>query len=128
MKPFMRNNTSEFCSACHKVHLDVPVNSYRWFRGFNDYDNWQASGFGEGARSFYYPPQGATCGGCHMPKIAQTIADINVRSHTFAFITPEMTDRYKIPNACTGCHTDKTTTWATDALKTWSEVSPWRVQ
>ena len=70
MKPFMRNNTSEFCSACHKVHLDVPVNSYRWFRGFNDYDNWQASGFGEGARSFYYPPQGATCGGCHMPKIA----------------------------------------------------------
>ncbi|MEQ1945935.1 MAG: tetratricopeptide repeat protein [Bryobacteraceae bacterium] len=70
MKPFMRTNTSEFCSSCHKVHLDVPVNEYRWFRGFNDYDNWQASGFGQGARSFYYPPQGATCGGCHMPKIA----------------------------------------------------------
>ena len=53
LKPFMRNN-SEFCSACHKVHLDVPVNQYRWFRGFNDYDNWQASAVsGEGARSFY---------------------------------------------------------------------------
>jgi nitrate/TMAO reductase-like tetraheme cytochrome c subunit len=37
MKPFMRS--SEFCSACHKVHLDVPVNNYRWLRGFNEYDN-----------------------------------------------------------------------------------------
>ena len=56
LKPFMRDSTSEFCSACHKVHLDVPVNNYRWFRGFNDYDNWQASGVsGQGARSFYYP-------------------------------------------------------------------------
>ena len=56
LKPFHRDQTPEFCSSCHKVHLDVPVNSYRWFRGFNDYDNWQASGVsGEGARSFYYP-------------------------------------------------------------------------
>ena len=58
MKPFMRQDVPEFCSACHKVHLDVPVNNYRWFRGFNDYDNWQASGVsGQGARSFYYPPK-----------------------------------------------------------------------
>lgn len=69
MKPFMRDN-SEFCSGCHKVHLDVPVNSYRWFRGFNDYDNWQASGVsGQGARSFYYPKEPKTCGGCHMPLV-----------------------------------------------------------
>ncbi|HEY3824092.1 MAG TPA: tetratricopeptide repeat protein [Bryobacteraceae bacterium] len=67
MKPFMTAQSSQFCSACHKVHLDVPVNNYRWFRGFNDYDNWQASGFGEGARSFYYPKEGKTCAGCHMP-------------------------------------------------------------
>jgi len=39
-----------------------------------------------------------------------------------------MTDQYKIPNACTGCHTDKTTAWATAALKTWTNVSPWRVE
>src|SRR4029450_8430832 len=44
---------------------------------------------------------GSDCVSCHMPKIEQTIADINVRSHTFNFITPEMTDQYKIPNACT---------------------------
>ena len=69
MKPFMRVDSAEFCSTCHKVHLDVPVNNYRWFRGFNDYDNWQASGFGEGARSFYYPPKGQKCLDCHMPLV-----------------------------------------------------------
>ena len=71
MKPFMRQDVPEFCSACHKVHLDVPVNSYRWFRGFDDYDNWQASGVsGLGARSFYYPPNTSTCVDCHMPLVA----------------------------------------------------------
>ena len=68
LKPFMRNQTPEFCSSCHKVHLDVPVNSYRWIRGFNEYDNWQASGVsGQGARSFYYPKASQQCADCHMP-------------------------------------------------------------
>ncbi|MCC7234461.1 MAG: tetratricopeptide repeat protein [Bryobacterales bacterium] len=70
LKPFMREQRSEFCSACHKVHLDEPVNNYRWLRGFNDYDNWQASGVsGQGARSFYYPAQTSTCNDCHMPLV-----------------------------------------------------------
>ena len=68
LKPFMRDQTAEFCSSCHKVHLDVPVNHYRWIRGFNEYDNWQASGVsGQGARSFYYPAKPAQCADCHMP-------------------------------------------------------------
>lgn len=70
MKPFMRADSAEYCSTCHKVHLDVPVNQYRWIRGFNDYDNWQASGVsGQGARSFYYPPKTSTCTDCHMPLV-----------------------------------------------------------
>jgi len=70
LKAFHREDASEFCSSCHKVHLDVPVNSYRWFRGFNEYDNWQASGVsGQGARSFYYPAKSSTCNECHMPLV-----------------------------------------------------------
>jgi tetratricopeptide (TPR) repeat protein len=88
LKPFHREQTPEFCSSCHKVHLDVPVNSYRWFRGFNDYDNWQASGVsGEGARSFYYPKKSSKCADCHMPLVdARDPAAKNgkVRSHRFA--------------------------------------------
>ncbi len=88
LKPFHRDQTPEFCSSCHKVHLDVPVNGYRWFRGFNDYDNWQASGVsGEGARSFYYPKKPSKCADCHMPLVdANDPAAKNgkVRSHRFA--------------------------------------------
>jgi len=73
LKPFIRNQTAEFCSTCHKLHLDVAVNHYRWTRGFNEYDNWQASGVsGDGARSFYYPPKPQTCTDCHMPKVRST--------------------------------------------------------
>ena len=87
MKPFHREQSAEFCSTCHKVHLDVPVNDYRWLRGFNSYDNWQASGVsGEGARSFYYPPEPQTCRDCHMPLVASddpAADDGLVRSHRF---------------------------------------------
>jgi tetratricopeptide (TPR) repeat protein len=86
LKPFMRD--AEFCSACHKVHLDVPVNNYRWFRGFNDYDNWQASGVsGQGARSFYYPEKSLACADCHMPPVRSNDAgnrDGQIHSHRFA--------------------------------------------
>jgi Flp pilus assembly protein TadD len=86
MKPFMRE--PEFCSACHKVHLDQPVNHYRWLRGFNDYDNWQASGVsGQGARSFYYPTKSQACADCHMPQVpSQDPGNHNglIHSHRFA--------------------------------------------
>jgi len=88
MKPYMRQDAAEFCSSCHKVHLDVPVNDYRWFRGFNDYDAWQASGVsGQGARSFYYPPKSSTCVDCHMPLVSSRDpghhGDGTVHSHRF---------------------------------------------
>src|SRR5271157_3252886 len=89
LKPFHKESQQipEFCSACHKVHLDVPVNNYRWLRGFNDYDNWQASGVsGQGARSFYYPPKPQQCADCHMPaEPSKDAGNINgfVHSHRF---------------------------------------------
>ncbi|MGH9464414.1 MAG: multiheme c-type cytochrome, partial [Thermoanaerobaculia bacterium] len=89
LKPFFRGeDAAEYCSTCHKVHLDVPVNRYRWTRGFNEYDNWQASGVsGEGARSFYYPPQSKDCTACHMPQVPSDDAANKqglIRSHRFA--------------------------------------------
>lgn len=88
LKPFHRGEDSAaFCSVCHKVHLDVHVNNYRWFRGFNEYDAWQASGVsGFGARSFYYPARSMRCTDCHMPLVpSQDLGNINgyVHSHRF---------------------------------------------
>ncbi|HEY7306992.1 MAG TPA: tetratricopeptide repeat protein [Bryobacteraceae bacterium] len=86
MKPFMRTS-SEFCAACHKVHLDIPVNKYRWFRGFNEYDAWQASGVsGQGARSFYYPQKSSKCQDCHMPLVKSSDpGNINGEVHSHSF-------------------------------------------
>jgi Flp pilus assembly protein TadD len=71
LKRFHRESTPEFCSACHKVHLDRPINHYRWLRGFDEYDAWQMSGVsGQGARSFYYPEHPKGCPDCHMPLVA----------------------------------------------------------
>ncbi len=69
---------------------------------------------------------GSQCIACHMPQIEQTIADVNVRAHTFRFVTPGTTERLKVPNACTSCHTGKTNAWAADAMIGWG-FSPWRV-
>jgi len=87
LKPFMHEQVPEFCSGCHKVHLDKPFNNYRWFRGFNEYDNWQASGVsGQGARAFYYPATSMMCADCHMPLVPskdEGNLDGYVHSHRF---------------------------------------------
>jgi tetratricopeptide (TPR) repeat protein len=84
LKPFHRRDAAEFCSACHKAHLDEPVNQYRWVRSFNDYDAWQAGPFsGHTSRGFETPQN---CADCHMPLLRSRDAGNTggkVRSHLF---------------------------------------------
>lgn len=70
---------------------------------------------------------GSRCVACHMPAIERTVGNVNVRSHTFKFISPAVSEREGIPNPCTSCHKDKSNQWALDALSSWPSVSPWRV-
>ncbi len=107
----LRKPTSEICLTCH---------------GSNTQNGPHAASV-EAHTHHKAGSAGSECVACHMPKIEQTIADVNVRSHTFHFVSPAKTDAYKIPNACNTCHTDKPTSWAADALKTWSDRSPWRM-
>ncbi|MGH9741870.1 MAG: cytochrome c3 family protein [Candidatus Acidiferrum sp.] len=72
---------------------------------------------------------GSQCVACHMPAIeTEGPAGTFVHAHTFRFITAEMTDKYNIPNPCTSCHSDKSSAWATEALRHWPERSPWRME
>src|ERR1700733_6473240 len=72
---------------------------------------------------------GSQCVACHMPKIeTEGVPGSFVSAHTFKFITPAMTEKYQMPNACTSCHKDKTNAWATDAMSHWSLQSPWTLQ
>lgn len=61
---------------------------------------------------------GAECVGCHMPKIEQTIADVNVRSHTFKANLV----------ACTACHKGKDAAWAKQNIAKWPNFSVWRFE
>lgn len=87
IKPFYRS--SEYCMACHKVSLDMPINHYRWLRGQNDYDAWHDSGVAlNAARTFYLPPEKRTCRDCHMKPEPVRFPDVSaengmVRSHRF---------------------------------------------
>jgi predicted CXXCH cytochrome family protein len=71
---------------------------------------------------------GSACVACHMPKIEAEIPGVFVRAHTFSFITPAMTEKYKIPNPCGSCHTDKAPDWASKTLAQWTNASPWRME
>jgi len=77
--------------------------------------------------------KGVGCVDCHMPAIARTIADVNVRSHTFRFLSPADTEKYGIPNPCTTCHAEggnsvvMSNREAADYLLNWGSLSPWRV-
>ena len=72
---------------------------------------------------------GSQCVACHMPQIeAEGVPGAFVHAHTFRVISPGLTERYKIPNPCTQCHTGKSTAWAKEAMSHWDDFSAWRVQ
>ena len=119
------------CWSCHDVHgtqnnalLIKPVESLcQTCHG----PNAPAGPSGTTLEHTHHSVGNVQCVDCHMPKIERTIADVNVRSHTFAFIPPSHTDLYKIPNACTTCHTNMKTSDAEATLMSWPNVSAWRV-
>lgn len=121
------------CSACHDPH-GTAQNALLKFAG-NDMclqchgpQRQAGPGVTPEAHSHHaISSEGNQCVACHMPLIATTIADVAVRSHTFNFISPAMTEKYGIPNPCTTCHKDKSTGWATDVLNQWPNISPWRM-
>lgn len=69
LKPL--HKSPEFCGVCHKVHIPIELNAYKWLRGQNHFDSYWLSGVsGQGISSFYYPDRAEkNCNNCHMPLI-----------------------------------------------------------
>ena len=110
------------CSSCHDVHgtgndgeLLKPANVMCLECHGPNSPNGPRSATIEQHTHHKAGSAGSECVGCHMPKIEQTIPGVNVRSHTFRFISPARTESLKIPNSCNVCHADKSTAWAMDA-------------
>jgi predicted CXXCH cytochrome family protein len=123
------------CASCHDVH---GTDNYAQLRKPADELCLDCHGPGapngphsttlEGHTHHKVGSTGSSCIACHMPKIeTEGVPGAFVRSHTFQFIAPAMTDKYKMPNPCTSCHGDRTTDWANKEMLAWKTTSPWRV-
>ena len=62
--------------------------------------------------------QGASCVECHMPERTYMVVDPR-RDHSFGIPRPDLTVKIGVPNACSGCHTDRPAQWASDACAEW---------
>lgn len=58
---------------------------------------------------------GSLCVDCHMPETVYMGVDAR-RDHSFSIPRPALTLETGVPNACTGCHTDRTDDWAVRKL------------
>jgi len=59
---------------------------------------------------------GAQCVACHMP--ARTYMQVDPRrDHSLRVPRPDLTLQYGVPNACNGCHADKSAAWAAAAIE-----------
>ncbi len=59
---------------------------------------------------------GAQCVECHMPAKHYMVVDPR-RDHSFRTPRPDLTVKIGTPNACTGCHADRSAQWAATELK-----------
>jgi tetratricopeptide (TPR) repeat protein len=88
-----KDNPNDACKSCHAERVaDVVAHS----------------GHQEGST-------GAICVNCHMPKTV--FGAMNRSDHSFRPPMPEATIRFKSPNACNMCHTDKSPEWANNIVK-----------
>lgn len=76
------------CAACHKAHVDGPLNGRRWTSVMNDFDSWQASSVsGQSTTQSLSLPRPRGCVDCHMPLLSAGdggAGDGRARSHRFA--------------------------------------------
>jgi Flp pilus assembly protein TadD len=103
------------CSDCHEPHslkLRQPGNAMcGQCHSAEKYDN---------GKHHFHPAGGggAFCVDCHMPSKTYMGVDAR-RDHGFRVPRPDLSATIATPNACTGCHADKSAQWAVEQVKTW---------
>ena len=103
------------CSNCHEPHglaLRAPGNAVcAQFHLPAAYDNTAHHHHAAGS-------PGAACVNCHMPATTYMSVDPR-RDHSLRIPRPDLSAIAGTPNACNGCHQERSFAWATDALEKW---------
>jgi predicted CXXCH cytochrome family protein len=110
----LRAEGNALCAQCHSTSkYDAP--SHHFHRQF-------LSKSEEGARS-PISQKGVECVSCHMP--VRTYMGVDERhDHSLRVPAPHLSVEFGVPNACTGCHENKSAEWTAEAVeKLWGKPS-----
>lgn len=99
------------CRDCHNVH------SLKLKKQGNDLClTCHEPAYNEPSHNFHpVGSEGAQCVNCHMPGKIYMGNDFR-RDHSFRIPRPDQTVSHGVPNACNGCHQDKSAEWAKEVI------------
>ncbi|MHC4547637.1 MAG: ammonia-forming cytochrome c nitrite reductase subunit c552 [Planctomycetota bacterium] len=73
-----------------------------------------------------HEPGQTRCSDCHMPLVAKSAINYDIRAHSWQIIWPEATADVGIPNSCTACHPGETPADLQDDINTlWGDLLPY---
>ncbi len=101
-----RGSGNSVCLQCHDARFDTPAHHFH------------AAG-----------TAAAQCVACHAPVVTYMGVDPR-HDHRFGVPRPDLGERFGVPDACTGCHTEQGPAWATQQLTRWygsprADHAPW---
>ena len=107
------------CGNCHDPHTAEPLlagdalcTQCHSENARPDFPTLTARRYDDPSHHFHDDVQ---CVDCHMPsKVYMGVDDR--RDHGFRVPRPDLTLRFDVPNACNGCHEDRSPTWAADEI------------
>jgi len=109
-KMFQKGVTCHDCHEPHSLNLRATGNALctRCHRS----ETFDSSGH------HFHPSQstGAQCVECHMPAKTYMVIDPR-RDHSLRIPRPDLSVKLGTPNACTHCHTNRTSQWAAEEVK-----------
>lgn len=103
------------CSDCHDPHsLTLKAPGDRVCAQCHQPERYDTE------RHHHHPvgSQGASCTACHMPQTLYMVVDARA-DHSLRIPRPDLTRKLGTPNACNGCHADRTVAWAEQATLDW---------
>jgi predicted CXXCH cytochrome family protein len=94
---------------CKRCHQDSPPPQFDTLKP-KDYD--------AKTHHFHEPGPGSFCVDCHMAKTTYMVVDPR-HDHSFRVPRPDLSVKLGVPNACNGCHKDRTAEWAAETVDRW---------
>ena len=115
------------CTDCHNPHttkLKASGNALcvrcHQSKPPDDFPSLQSQEYDTKAHHFHEPDSmGGQCVNCHMPAKNYMVVDPR-RDHSFRIPSPGLSVTLGVPNACNGCHEDKSPKWASQIMEKWN--------